>query len=133
MLKQLSEREKFALLLGVSGITLFVVLRWIIFPALDQRRITERQVAVKIDEIVAMQALQSEYQNIRTAAAAIVVVMLGIKPYVEQAVAQAGFGEVPIYYLPFPAQGHQRRYVKKLVEVLKKLREIDLRYGTRIL
>jgi general secretion pathway protein M len=68
MLKQLSEREKLALIIGLAGIAVFLVLRWIVFPVLDQRKITARQVAVKVSEVAEMKQLQSEYRQIRAAA-----------------------------------------------------------------
>ena len=57
---------------------------------------------------------------------AIVVVMRAITPHVERAVERANIGRVAVYSVPFPALGHQRRYVTQLVGVLRKLQQADL-------
>jgi hypothetical protein len=52
---------------------------------------------------------------------AVVVVMKGIAPQVEQAVKRAGLTRVPLYSLPFPAMGHQGSYMAGLAEALREL------------
>lgn len=67
MLNKLNEREKFAVFFGLAGVVVFLILQWAVFPILEQRQRTARQVAVKGSEIVEMQQLQSEYRQIQTA------------------------------------------------------------------
>jgi hypothetical protein len=77
-----------------------------------------RQRAKSIDSLAA-----------RTRAAspqAIVVVMLGIRRHVEQAVEQADLHGVMMCSLPFPAQGNQRRYVAQLADALRTLQEAGI-------
>jgi len=50
---------------------------------------------------------------------AIVVVMKAIEQHVRQAANQAGLGRIPVFALPFPAQGNQRKYVERLVKTLR--------------
>lgn len=52
----------------------------------------------------------------------IIVVMLSIRENVEESIRLSGIGDIPIYYLPFPSQGNQRRYVEKLINALENLR-----------
>lgn len=51
---------------------------------------------------------------------AVVVVMCAIMPYVERALRAM---TVPLYSLPFPVRGHQRRYIEELITVLRELQE----------
>jgi hypothetical protein len=55
----------------------------------------------------------------RTSPQVIAVVMKAIEPHVLQAVGQAGFGRIPVFALPFPAQGNQRKYVEGLIKILR--------------
>jgi general secretion pathway protein M len=66
MLNKLNEREKFAVFFGLAGVVGFLILQWAVFPILEQRQRTARQVAVKGSEIVEMQQLQSEYRQIQS-------------------------------------------------------------------
>ena len=52
---------------------------------------------------------------------AVVVVLKGTARHVEQAVKRASLAGVPMYALPFPAMGHQGRYVDGLAEALREL------------
>ena len=52
---------------------------------------------------------------------AIVTVMIGIVPSVYHAYTQSGIDARLITRIPFPAYGHQHRFVSELVEVLQKL------------
>lgn len=54
---------------------------------------------------------------------AVVVVIKGIKSNVEDAVKIAGVEKIPMYFLPFPAQGNQRKYVKELASTLFDLKK----------
>ena len=54
-----------------------------------------------------------------TSPKAIVVVMKAIEPHVQQAADQARLGQIPVFALPFPAQGNQRKYVAGLAETLR--------------
>lgn len=67
MLKPLSEREKYAIIFGLTGLVFCLLLYWVVFPVVEQRKRTARQVAVKSAEIVEMQQLQSEYRQIQSA------------------------------------------------------------------
>ena len=49
----------------------------------------------------------------------IVVVMKAIEPHVRQAAVQAELAPIPVFVLPFPAQGNQRKYVDGLVKILR--------------
>jgi general secretion pathway protein M len=137
MLKQLSEREKFALFLGVSGITLFVVLRWIIFPVLDQRKITERQVAVKADEIVEMKGLQYEYRQIRTAAERTRTQLKKRPPrfslfsYLDELAGKNGLKKKIVYMKPTVVDETDAGGKRSRVEM--KLREVTLDQVSRFL
>jgi hypothetical protein len=50
-----------------------------------------------------------------------IVVMKAIAKYVQPAIGQAGLADLPCYVLPFPAMGNQKRYVERLVAVLREL------------
>jgi hypothetical protein len=50
---------------------------------------------------------------------AVVAVMKAIEPHVQQAIDQAGLSQIPVFALPFPAQGNQRKYVAGLAETLR--------------
>jgi hypothetical protein len=52
---------------------------------------------------------------------ATIVVMKAIAKYVQPATGQAGLADLPCYVLPFPAMGNQKRYVERLVAVLREL------------
>lgn len=53
---------------------------------------------------------------------AIIGCMMAIEAHVHRAVSDAGVGDrIPVHFLPFPAQGHQQRYVNELAELLRKL------------
>jgi hypothetical protein len=45
--------------------------------------------------------------------------MKAIEPHVQQAADQARLGQIPVFALPFPAQGNQRKYVAGLAETLR--------------
>lgn len=55
----------------------------------------------------------------------VVVVMLGIVPYVcralQEAAKRTGRPSIPIFPLPFPRREHKARYVRELSELLRKL------------
>jgi hypothetical protein len=53
-----------------------------------------------------------------TSPQAIVVVMKAIEQHIRQAADQAGLGRIPVFALPFPARGNQRKYVEGLVKTL---------------
>ena len=53
---------------------------------------------------------------------ATIVVMKAIAKYVQPAIGQAELADLPFYVVPFPAMGNQKRYVERLVTVLKKLK-----------
>jgi hypothetical protein len=65
MLKQLNERERFAIYIGLGAIVIFLVVQWGILPMMDHRRQAARQVAVKRTEIAEMAQLQKEYRRIQ--------------------------------------------------------------------
>jgi len=52
----------------------------------------------------------------------VIVVMRAIARYVKESIGIAGLNLVPVYSLPFPSMGNQRKYVVKLTEVLRELR-----------
>ncbi len=52
---------------------------------------------------------------------AVIVIIKCIIPSVDRALATAVSDSCPRYYLPFPAQGHQREYVNGLHKALKEL------------
>jgi hypothetical protein len=54
---------------------------------------------------------------------AIAVVMKAIAPYVARSIQAAELVDLPVRYLPFPAQGHQQEYVTQLRQYLMKLRK----------
>ena len=54
-----------------------------------------------------------------TSPQAVVVVMKAIEPHVQQAADQTGLGQIPVFALPFPALGNQRKYVAGLAETLR--------------
>lgn len=54
---------------------------------------------------------------------AVVIVMCGIARSVNRAIRMSEQEDVRSYVLPFPAQGHQRRYVDELRSILDKHRE----------
>ena len=56
----------------------------------------------------------------------VVVVMKGIARHVQQAVKQAGLTGVPLRALPFPAMGHQAKYVEGLARALRDLRTVGV-------
>jgi hypothetical protein len=56
----------------------------------------------------------------------VVVVMKGIALHVQQAVKRAGLTGVPLRALPFPAMGHQAKYVAGLAQVLRDLRMVGV-------
>lgn len=58
-----------------------------------------------------------------TRPSAIIVVMIGIAASVDRAATAAGAERVPRYVLPFPAQGHEREYVRRLRDTIARLRE----------
>jgi hypothetical protein len=49
----------------------------------------------------------------------IVIVLKRIEPYVREAIQKAGVS-CPVYSLPFPGNGHQRRFIRGLVEILNR-------------
>jgi hypothetical protein len=57
---------------------------------------------------------------------AFVVVMKAIEGYVRQAIRLARAGDRPAFFLPFPAQANQRRYVDGLVAALRQLRQAKI-------
>lgn len=72
-------------------------------------------------------AVPSLAERIRSATPrAIVVVMLAISRNVQDAINIARIGRLSTYFLPFPAQGHQRRYVEGLVTTLQELRRTEI-------
>lgn len=64
--KSLTERDQSILLAGLAAIMVFALLQWVIFPSLEQRRKLQRQVTVKISEVVQMKQLQKEYEDLRS-------------------------------------------------------------------
>ena len=54
-----------------------------------------------------------------TSPQAVVVVIKAIEQHVRQAAGQAGLGQIPVFALPFPALGNQRKYVAGLAETLR--------------
>ena len=57
---------------------------------------------------------------------AIVVVMKAIQKHVQQSVDLASANDLFIYYLPFPAQGHQQQYIHELAATLRQLKRKDI-------
>ena len=57
---------------------------------------------------------------------AVIVVMKAIVPNVRLAVRAASLSSVPTWHLPFPAQGHQRRYAQGLIDAIEELRRNGL-------
>ena len=57
---------------------------------------------------------------------AVICVMRRISPIVQQALRVAGFASLPFWSVPFPAQGHQREYVRELVQILGCLNKAGL-------
>ena len=65
--------------------------------------------------------VESLAERIKAASPQSIVVMLkSIEPYVRKAIAQSKLNDVREYYLPFPGQSHQAKYIKGLIDVLKK-------------
>lgn len=56
---------------------------------------------------------------------AVVNVMKGIRPHVEQAIHDSQVRLVGTWHLPFPAQGHQREYVAELQRVLAQVQLVN--------
>lgn len=52
----------------------------------------------------------------------IIVVMLAIEDEVRRAAKMADLESTPLYSVPFPAQGNQRRYVAALSGILQELK-----------
>jgi hypothetical protein len=69
--------------------------------------------------IAGVQQLADEMRQLRPAA--VVVVMKAIEKHVVCALAQAGMSHIPVYALPFPAFGQQRKYVCELSALLPSL------------
>ena len=67
ILKTLTERDRFVLLAGLAAVMIFALLKWGVFPALDQRDKVQRQVTVKISEVVELKQLQTEYEQMQSA------------------------------------------------------------------
>jgi hypothetical protein len=57
---------------------------------------------------------------------AVVAVMRAIEPHVQDAVRRAGLDLTPVHGLPFPALGHQPRYVRSLADLLQTMRQTGL-------
>ena len=74
-------------------------------PRLERRRQAEPDLAKRI----------KEYKP-----EVIIVVMIAIKGNVERAIERANLEISEKHFLPFPAQGHQKRYVKELVTILRR-------------
>jgi len=49
----------------------------------------------------------------------IAIVLKRIEPHVREAIRKAGVS-CPVYTLPFPGNGHQSRFIRGLVEILKR-------------
>ncbi len=60
---------------------------------------------------------------------AIIVVMKGIMRNVRRAMEGAGLADAPAHGLPFPAMGHEQRYVTGLRDVLHQLLERGILQG----
>ncbi len=77
------------------------------------------------------QAVPSLAARIREAKPlAFVGVMLGIEMHLRKAIRLADLEDLPQYFLRFPAQGNQRRYVDELAAVLRRLQKADILPGT---
>jgi len=65
MLKKLHPRERFLIVLGVTGLAMILFLYWGLFPLLDRRERSERQVLARQKELHEMLAYQQEYQQLQ--------------------------------------------------------------------
>lgn len=72
-------------------------------------------------------AVPSLAERIRVAnPRSIVVVMKAIIENVQEAIDKARIDRISTYYLPFPAQGNQRKYVNNLIATIQRLRETTI-------
>ncbi|MDV2504483.1 MAG: hypothetical protein RX318_11095 [bacterium] len=72
-------------------------------------------------------AVPSLAERIRVAnPRSIVVVMKAIMENVQEAIDITRIDRVPTYYLPFPAQSNQRKYVNSLIATIQRLRETTI-------
>jgi hypothetical protein len=67
-----------------------------------------------------VQGLEARMASARPVAVA--CVMRGIAPIVRDALRRSGLAGRPFYSLPFPAQGHHRRYVDELASIMSALK-----------
>jgi general secretion pathway protein M len=137
MLKHLSEREKYAIVFGMACLVFFLFLHWAVFPVVEQRKRTARQVAVKLSEIVEMQRLQSEYRQIQSAFEKNRTQLQKRSPqfslfsYLDELAGQTGLKKKIVYMKPTTVDEMNSK--SKLSRVEIKIQEVTLDQVSRFL
>ena len=62
---QLNRREKAAVAIAAGCIALFLIVQFVVFPALDRKQVLERQRIAQLQALAQMQQLQAEFEEIQ--------------------------------------------------------------------
>ena len=77
---------------------------------------TSERRRARVDGVLGLEARMTSARP-----AAVACVMRAIAPTVRDALRRVGLADRRFYSLPFPAQGHQRRYVDELAAIMSSL------------
>ena len=137
MLKKLHPREQFIIVLGVIGLAIILFLYWGIFPLLDRRERSERQVLAREKELREMLAYQQEYQQLQSKLR-LTTAQLEKRPgdfslfsFLDQLAGTAGIKKNVVYMKPSTIGDGEKDLNRSRVEI--KFAEITLEQVSRFL
>ena len=137
MLKKLHPREKFILLLGVTGLAVILLLYWGLFPLLDRRERSERQALAREKELREMLVYQNEHKQIqmksRMTAAKIAKrpADFSLFSFLDKLAGTTGIKKNIVYMKPSTVQDDDEGYNLSRVEI--KFEEVTLEQVSRFL
>lgn len=133
-LNRLSRRERYALILGLSFICLFVLIEFIISPIMEKKAQLERRLNAQTETLAKMQQLSAEYRELK-ARTQISEQLFTARPkgftlfsFLDGLAGKAGLKDYIAYMKPSKSKSKDSPYTVSLVEM--KLQGINLRQLT---
>ena len=130
MLKKLHPREQFIVVLGVTGLTVILFLYWGLFPLLDRRERSERQVLAREKELHEMLAHQREYRQLQDKRRLIEATLakrpagFSLFSFLDQLAGTTGIKKNVVYMKPSTIEDSQKNLHLSRVEI--KFEEVTL-------
>jgi len=137
MPRKVSKREKNALYLAAGFITLFFIVRFVLFPVIDRKNRLERTLQAKVRTLTEMRQLKSEYDVIMKKTAIVEGRFKNRRPgftlfsFLDRLAGETELKNKIIYMKPSTSTNQDRKYKTAMVEM--KLQSIDLNQLTTYL